>query len=506
MVRKALCSLIAVLVYQLHAGIDDYRYQPYPVLLVHGFNATPSTFGTYTEKEANRGDGAPKDNNIMSTKMIPNFGDKTNESFNREHAAWSLIKEMGAGGNEPLLNSGSKNYFYFNPSDVTGRLAELNRERYYPYEEPNSYTGLNHTYVETYCGYYAWESNDANGVRHSRFRGYDISESQDLTGYDITDGGQTQLLRIRLIQVLNEYYGDFKWVNDPSAKVNIVVHSNGGLVTTNMLQTDDNWYNDGKNKNGISWTEFLNGSSNGDPRKVIDGYGVKLRDHVNRVVTIDSPLSGSPLAQKDGSPCPWVRVWVMQLTGGLGYITTMLTGSGSILGPIINAAFLAVGYPLTDWIYNGAVNGSETPVMYDLATDGDFVNSLRDYNHAPQYTDGSEIPYTNFVSTCNATGTTFGAVGGVALAAGAISSIPGPNPLFNPYAAVIFSYLGTNLIVVSLWSFNSDMIVMTPSQDIRSLYPNASNRKRIDVSNEFADIFNGGMNRRDQSRFYRAAL
>ena len=365
------------------------------------------------------------------------------------------------------------------------------RERFYPYEEASSYTKLNHTYVETYCGYYAWESNDANGVKYAKFPGYNITAAEDPVQYDITDGGSTQLLRIRLIQVLNEYYGDFKWVNDPSTKVNIVVHSNGGLVTTNMLQSDDDWYNGGTNGQGIPWTEFLSGS-NGDTRKVIDGYGFKLRDHVNRVVTIDSPLSGSPLAQKDGKPNPWVRFWIIQLANGMGGILSSCLSAQPVLGAVVNAAFMVVAYPLTDFIYNKACNGSDTPVMYDLAEDGDFINQLRNYGHAPTFTDGTTIPYTNFVAACKSIGTTFAVSGGVFLGAGAISAIPFANPLFSPLGAVIYSYLGTNLLFLSGWAYNSDMIVPVSSQDLKTLYSNASNRKRIDVSDEFSDIFNGG--------------
>jgi len=45
---------------------------------------------------------------------------------------------------------------------------------------------------------------------------------------------------LRVIQLLNEYYGDFKWVNDPSAKIILAGHSNGGVVLTNFLKNEDN--------------------------------------------------------------------------------------------------------------------------------------------------------------------------------------------------------------------------------------------------------------------------
>ena len=127
MLKKILCCLTTCTVLASFAGIDDYRYQPYPVLLVHGFNASPSTFGVYTEKEANRGDDKPNKKLIMSTKMIDNFGTETDKTFNTDHSAWSLIKSMGAGGDDPLNNSSTNNYSYFNPSDVIGRYADLGK-------------------------------------------------------------------------------------------------------------------------------------------------------------------------------------------------------------------------------------------------------------------------------------------------------------------------------------------------------------------------------------------
>lgn len=75
-------------------------------------------------------------------------------------------------------------------------------------------------------------------MRKPTYRGYNITSDIDPAGYDISDGGQAQLLRIRIIQTLNEYYDDFEWVGDPSAKINLVFHSNGGLIALYLLQND----------------------------------------------------------------------------------------------------------------------------------------------------------------------------------------------------------------------------------------------------------------------------
>ena len=106
--------------------------------------------------------------------------------------------------------------FFWDPLGIL--QDELDANRFSPAEEPVSYTGINHSFVEPYCPYFFNESNDANGVLYSTFQasGVAAGNSYALTPWSERGGsygGQTQLVRIRIIQVLNEYYGDWKWVN-----------------------------------------------------------------------------------------------------------------------------------------------------------------------------------------------------------------------------------------------------------------------------------------------------
>lgn len=102
--------------------------------------------------------------------------------------------------------------------------------RLYLSEEEGSYVGINHAFVENYCSYYSRESDDGDGTKYNVFSCQSNADTN--RSYVIHDcayggnlgnpGGQTQLLRIRIIQLLNEYYGDWKWVGDPTAKIKVV--------------------------------------------------------------------------------------------------------------------------------------------------------------------------------------------------------------------------------------------------------------------------------------------
>jgi hypothetical protein len=47
--------------------------------------------------------------------------------------------------------------------------------------------------------------------------------------------GQSQLLLERIYEVLDDYYGQGMWVGNPDARIDIVTHSQGGLITRDML-------------------------------------------------------------------------------------------------------------------------------------------------------------------------------------------------------------------------------------------------------------------------------
>lgn len=297
---KLLIVLFFVITFPGLAQDDDFAYRPYPLILVHGFSSTPvGTWGARTRKLDEGPNGEPD-------FMISTAFDKDDPYDEDLPVAKKLVSSFAEF------------------PDYWQQSSDLFEKRFLPWEEKKSYNDINHTYVETYCSYYRYESNDKDGIRYNKF-GVDVDWDPNGTidgpedAYDISNGGQTQLLRIRVIQVLNEYYGDFKWVNDPSAKVRIACHSNGVVVVTNFLKNEENdeitlnngtkvtgWNNDGKNGQGCHWSKIKEDggkyyTSDGKEYK-IDGIGFKLRDHVDFVAAFNGPFAGTPLGDKDGKP------------------------------------------------------------------------------------------------------------------------------------------------------------------------------------------------------------
>ena len=213
---KKLLFVILISITVLFAQENDtekYNYRPYPVLFVHGYLVGNWSWGIVTDK-------GEDDDNLMQT-WIENYS-------------------------SPSVAMNFRNLFdnitgFEIPYDTTeGEFPRC--DRFVPWEESDknpentdfegSYNAQNHTYVETYCTYKYNESVDQDGCfaetgqpeNYYKFIGRKGCEG-DPVGYDLSQGGMTQLLRIRIIQLLNEYYGDFKWVNDPSAKIKIIAKS-----------------------------------------------------------------------------------------------------------------------------------------------------------------------------------------------------------------------------------------------------------------------------------------
>jgi hypothetical protein len=220
-----------------HASVnDDYYYRPYPVLMVHGFNADiRSTWNTKTWKN--------ESNDYLMTTLIKDDGvvDKTSDPS----IVKSLIQAFNKSGSLPTSSTNPntdltlfKDY-YLNESVPPGTTPPP-QQRMQPWEEAGSYSGINHTYVELYGDYYYNEGDDGYGRTNQPAVSYPSFAAQDATGYseparlyDLSPiqyaegpghllGGQTSLVRLRIIQMLNEYYGDWKWVDDPTAKIKIV--------------------------------------------------------------------------------------------------------------------------------------------------------------------------------------------------------------------------------------------------------------------------------------------
>jgi hypothetical protein len=292
-------------------GQNTYNYQPYPTLLVHGYNATPAgTWGIRTLK-------LEESDRMLSTTISytdEKFLDKKNDFKNP--FGKKLMECYDQNGDVEDRQTESDYYDYYNRNDsLTAPTSTI-----FPYEEDFSYNGINHSFVEVYCSYDAYESDDLAGQRNSEFGAWvdgapftsDYTYKKIINADEKNYGGQVQILRTRIIQMLNEYYGDWKWVNDPTAKINLVSHSNGGLIIADALKHDEEYYN-----GGDPWSYSYNTNPSSpvkthwaDPSAasfVITGLGFRLADHINNVYMIDAPLQGSPMADKNGNRSPLMR-------------------------------------------------------------------------------------------------------------------------------------------------------------------------------------------------------
>lgn len=354
----------------------------------------------------------------------------------------------------------------------------------FPEEENGSYSSINHSFAEVFCYYWAFESNNGsingvgndkydNGPQYASFFGNGIAAGSPDKAYRIDEGGNIQLLRIRIIQLLNEYYGPFKWVNDPFAKVKIICHSNGGLIATGMLKSDetqqDLWYNGGVNKKGQSWKDAFTKDYQ------IDGFGFILRDHVDQVITMGTPFAGSPLAKKDGSP-NWLVVGAGAYAGGFaGYLTGLLP----LLSPSSSAYLIPAGAIIGGYVTLDAsfIESWDTPVMRDFAPGSNFMNTYPGNGSAPAYTGsfGSkhQIPYVNYVGTATEEA--------IAAAIGSGSAAAGSALLYfvgDVWDGTILASLSLALGGASYWAATTDIIVPVESQDMRSQFTNSSRERK----------------------------
>jgi hypothetical protein len=269
--------LVIFLAYGLGSNVfcqsTNFAYRPFPILLVHGFNTTVE--GTW---EFNMEKGREKIRRYYSTNITgiqtvdhslgyDRFGPELMALYSPNSLTGNPLKKSYAARLDrpefkPALlgSSDSKDRIFYPcfrpsqfasdcPNDWTTKEPEEFAKRYTPSEDMNAQLDYNHAYVEVYSPNFYNESDDGPGTTTDGvFPVRGASAPPNPTNYDITYGGQTQLLRIRIIQILNEYYGDWKWVGDTTAKIKIMCHSNGGLITTAALREDEKYWNEGTGK------------------------------------------------------------------------------------------------------------------------------------------------------------------------------------------------------------------------------------------------------------------
>ncbi|MBN1294126.1 MAG: hypothetical protein JXB48_19980 [Candidatus Latescibacteria bacterium] len=444
--------------------MDDYYYRPYPVLTVHGYNATPNSWGAVTGK------GEDRDVVKVATKI---------ESFNDERSA--LMSRLVDG-----IHSTGTPYNDFKPTDAHWYWGSRDAQKYFPYEEDESYTDINHTYVESYCSNYGFESDDAfNAKATSPYNGGTCSDNANkcykLTAfqqrvakiYGSPYGGQTQLIRMRIVQLLNEYYGDWKWLHDPTAKIDIVAHSNGGLIVTAALANDEHFYNAGISKGDPAEEYYLN------------GLGVRLSDHVNQVQTVDTPFDGSPLSESDAGILNhysgWQALAMHLLIESLQPVTTLLLAyeiPGVITYILLNPT---LSFIINEVLVQELFVRTGTALNKSMAPGSPFLTAVKAGGVAPAYSPQSnyqyysfdpskKIPYINYVGIVEDFGT-LSAIG-TGIGAGALTFflvrcfVGGCNPV-----AVYSSGCATAFFaMISAWAYNSDLIVSKNSQKMSTIY------------------------------------
>jgi hypothetical protein len=483
----------------LFAGADltnDFFYRPYPILLVHGFNTyVGGTWGINTDKP-NREEYKA---NMLSTQI--RTIDRVWEEGNAKKVDFGqlIMESFPKAG---YLDRTNPNNNGFDPQDyhdfwqdVTSIVQRKGTNDIW--EEDSSYHGINHSFVEVYCPYYFNESDDATDVNSPVFKGnsvsggadYDISGDWDKDENPTNYGGQTKLVRIRIIQVLNEYYGPWQWVHDPTAKINIVCHSNGGLIVTDALKHDEEYQTRGYgnfdgNSSNVPWTtdNLANGYD-------ISGRYFRLSDHINKVITVNSPLNGSPLADKNGRVPPFVQELLNSVsTVGeaelfWGTYGPRAQGLSAIVGP--GGAIALLNY-LSTYFAGGAIGNFDSPVMKDLGEGSSFNSYLKGDGLSPTFSPehflaGAQIPYINYTSTAEHL-MPFSAGAMAICLITAQKNLIYPRswwfPFPNPALAAPWFNMAHQLAKVTDWFSKSDAIVPIESQDMRNIYSDSKRKIR----------------------------
>ncbi|MBN1757989.1 MAG: hypothetical protein JW863_06720 [Chitinispirillaceae bacterium] len=269
---------------------------------------------------------------------------------------------------------------------------------------------------------------------------------------------------------MNEYYGDWKWVHDPTAKINIVCHSNDGLIVTNALKNDSIFYNDG-NSYSTSSGYYIN------------GLGIRLSDHVNLVQTVDTPFAETEYG-------------VFNKYSGFQYeaVRLLVEAAPDLAGSLFNNcnpmsfAIKQAISPLVQMFVNEVIvhdaAGTGTAVAKTMQNGGAFLNGLKGDGKSPAFSDqldytyfsqepDQKIPYINYQGITSDVGVLFTAleVASVAALSYNVAKCFFPIPGFcNPCAVHGWANTVSLTNMLRKWAFESDLIVPAKSQRMLYIY------------------------------------
>ncbi|MDB5105644.1 MAG: putative serine esterase [Fibrobacteres bacterium] len=246
------------------------------------------------------------------------------------------------------------------------------------------------------------------GINHNGMEFYNsLYPSQDVLDpfarIDLTDGsvsnpilnkmeiGQTGQLYEKVTKVLDEYYSD--WRTNPDRKIDIVAHSQGGLVTRSMIFKKD--------------SPGLDNPAN----------------HINSIITLDTPHLGTAIAT-DASGVPLIsdiRNLVYGLKGNLnisgnvkgdtylGPYHLHAPGIDITINPFGDAVNMLQNFTATDQYLAYPSNYSnpnwspaQSVMASGQATSGrsEFVTNLKDLGKFPtNHYSGRKIPLTAYFGT-----------------------------------------------------------------------------------------------------------
>jgi len=172
---------ILLIFFSLTSLLIAEPYKPYPILWIHGLGSSPLTWGAKIDTLSNG----------FKTDSIIGFGDSPTYQY--------------------FLN-------YMLPIVQAWHEYEVSQGLTWTYTTPEMDAYPNKTFLEVINMDDPWGSIDP-----------------DAENYPPPYLGQGDELVHRIIEVLEEYYGD-DWASDPDAQVILISHSLGGLATREALK------------------------------------------------------------------------------------------------------------------------------------------------------------------------------------------------------------------------------------------------------------------------------